>query len=298
MPDNQKIIDLIKQSDSKFSKSQKRIAEYITNHYDSAAFMTAAKLGSVVDVSESTVVRFASELGYEGYPEFQKALRELIKNKLTPVQRMEITSSKLGDEDILKKVVQSDIDKLKQTLDTVCTKSFESAVDALANAETVYILGARTCFSLASFLEVYLNMILDNVKIITANSASDVFEQMHRINENDVLIAMSYPRYSQRTFNGVQYASEKGARIIAITDSKASPIVAYAESSLIAECDLANFVDSLVAPLSLINALIVALVMRNKKKSVEAFESLEHVWDKYHAYRNPEENIKLFQTEE
>lgn len=298
MPDNQKIIDLIKQSDSKFSKSQKRIAEYITNHYDSASFMTAAKLASVVNVSESTVVRFASELGYEGYPEFQKALRELIKNKLTPVQRMEITSSKLGDGDLLKKVVQSDIDKLKQTLDTVSPVDFEKAVDALANASTVYILGARTCFSLASFIEVYLNMILDNVKIITANSASDVFEQMHRIGSNDVLIAISYPRYSQRTFNGVQFASEKGAHIIAITDSSASPIVNYAEVSLIAECDLANFVDSLVAPLSLINALIVALVMRNKDKSIEAFESLEHVWDKYHAYRNPEDSIKTNRTED
>lgn len=292
MSDNRKIIDLIKQSDSKFSKSQRRIAEYITNHYDSAAFMTAAKLGNVVNVSESTVVRFASELGYEGYPEFQKALRELIKNKLTPVQRMEITSSKLGDEDILKKVVQSDIDKLRQTLNTVSSKDFENAADALAGARTVYILGARTCFSLASFLEVYLNMILDNVKIITANSASDVFEQMHRIDCNDVLIAISYPRYSQRTFNGVQYAYERGARIIAITDSEASPIVPYAESSLIAECDLANFVDSLVAPLSLINALIVALVMRNKDKAVCAFESLENVWNKYHAYRNTEDGIK------
>lgn len=292
MSDRQMIIELIKQSDSKFSKSQKKLAEYITNHYDRAAFMTAAKLGSLVNVSESTVVRFASDLGYEGYPEFQKALRELIKNKLTPIQRMEITSSKLGDEDIFKKVVQSDIEKLKQTLDKVDGKNFEKAVDALANAKTVYILGARTCFSIASFLEVYLNMLLDNVKIITANSASDVFEQMYRINNHDVLIAISYPRYSQRTFNGVQFASERGARIIAITDSEASPIVPYAESPLIAECDLANFVDSLVAPLSLINALIVALVMRNKEKAVQAFESLENVWDKYHAYRNPEDSIK------
>jgi len=292
MPAKHMIIDLIKQSDSKFSKSQKRIAEYITNHYEKAAFMTAAKLGEVVDVSESTVVRFASDLGYDGYPEFQKALRELIKNKLTPVQRMEITSSKLGDEDVLKKVVQSDIDKLKQTLETVNTVDFENAVNALEEAETVYILGARTCFSLASFLEVYLNMLLDNVKIITANSASDVFEQMHRINEKDVLIAISYPRYSQRTFNGVQFASERGAKIIAITDSTASPIVPYAQSPLIAECDLANFVDSLVAPLSLINALVVAIVMRNKTKAIEAFESLEGVWDKYHLYKNPEETGK------
>ncbi|MBO5007442.1 MAG: MurR/RpiR family transcriptional regulator [Clostridia bacterium] len=285
MSGSQMIIDLIKQSDSKFSKSQKRIAEYITNHYDTAAFMTAAKLAKVVDVSESTVVRFASELGYEGYPEFQRSLRELIKNKLTPLQRMEITSSQIGDKDVLKKVVQSDIDKLKQTLDTVNDNEFENAVDALTNARTVYILGARTCFSLASFLEVYLNMLLDNVKLVTANSASDVFEQMHRINSQDVLVAISYPRYSQRTFSGVQFAAERGAEIIAITDSSASPIVEYSSCSLIAGCDLGNFVDSLVAPLSLVNALIVAIVMRNKDKAVEAFDSLEDIWDKYHAYR-------------
>ncbi len=292
MPDKEKIIDLIKQSDSKFSKSQKRIAEYITAHYDTAAFMTASKLANVVDVSESTVVRFASELGYEGYPEFQKALLELVKNKLTPVQRMEITSSKLGDEDILKKVVQSDIDKLRQSIATVSGKDFEFAVNSLANAKTVYILGARTCFSLASFLEVYLNMLLDNVKIITANSASDVFEQMHRISSDDVLVAISYPRYSQRTLNGVKFAHERDAEIIAITDSAASPIVKYAKASLIAECDLANFVDSLVAPLSLINALIVALVMRNKEKAASAFESLENVWDKHNAYQNLEFSVK------
>lgn len=292
MPDKEKIIDLIKQSDSKFSKSQKRISEYITNHYDTAAFMTASKLANVVDVSESTVVRFASELGYEGYPEFQKALLELVKNRLTPVQRMEITSSKLGDEDILKKVVQSDIDKLRQSIATVSGKDFEFAVNSLANAKTVYILGARTCFSLASFLEVYLNMLLDNVKIITANSASDVFEQMHRICSDDVLVAISYPRYSQRTLNGVKFAHERDAEIIAITDSVASPIVKYAKASLIAECDLANFVDSLVAPLSLINALIVALVMRNKEKAASAFESLENVWDKHNAYQNLEFDVK------
>ncbi len=293
MCDRQMIIDLIKQSDSKFSKSQKRIAEYITNHYESAAFMTAAKLANLVSVSESTVVRFASDLGYQGYPEFQKALRELIKNRLTPVQRMEITSSKLGDEDILKKVVNSDIEKLKQSLDTVNSKDFESAVDALTGAKNVYILGARTCFSLSSFLEVYLNMLLDNVKLVAHNSSSDVFEQMFRINPDDVLVAISYPRYSKRTLNGVKFAYERGAKIIAVTDSEASPIVDYATCSLIAGCDLGNFVDSLVAPLSLINALIVAIVMRNKERAVSAFDSLEDVWNKYQAYGNIEDNNKL-----
>lgn len=285
MSDNQKIIDLIRQSDSKFSKSQKRIAEYITNHYDNAAFMTAAKLAEVASVSESTVVRFAAELGYNGYPEFQRALRELIKNKLTPLQRMGITSNKIGDEDILKKVVLSDIDKLKQTLDTVNSKDFENTIDSLTRARTVYILGARTCYSLASFLEIYLNMLLDNVKFVAHNSSSDVFEQMYKIGPDDVLVAISYPRYSGRTLNAVKFASERGAKVIAITDSIASPIVDYASYSLIAGCDLGNFVDSLVAPLSLINALIVAIVMRNKDKAIRSFDSLEGIWDKYRAYR-------------
>ena len=289
MSDNNQIIDLIRQSDAKFSKSQKRIADYITNHYDNAAFMTAAKLAQVVSVSESTVVRFAAELGYEGYPEFQVALRELIKNKLTPLQRMGITSNKIGDKDILRKVVSSDIEKLRQTLDTVSSKDFECTIDALTNAKTVYVLGARTCYSLASFLEIYLNMLLDNVKFVAHNASSDVFEQMHKIGPDDVLVAISYPRYSGRTLNAVKFASERGAKVIAITDSDVSPIVAHSTYSLIAGCDLGNFVDSLVAPLSLINALIVAIVMRNKERAITSFNSLESIWDKYRAYRTIED---------
>jgi len=288
MSDSEKIIDLIKQSDSKFSKSQKRISAYITEHYDRAAFMTAAKLANVVDVSESTVVRFASELGYEGYPEFQKALQELIKNKLTSIQRMEIASSKIGDEDVLKTVINSDIDKLRQTLDTVSGKDFETAVSSIVNAKTVYVFGTRTCATVASFLGLYLNMLLPNVRIVTANSASEVFEQMYRIDKDDVLIAISYPRYSMRTYNGVKFAFDKNAKVVAITDSEASPIVKYSSCSLIARCDMGNFVDSLVAPLSLVNALIVALVMRNKNEAVETFESLEDIWKKYKVYSDTE----------
>ena len=252
--------------------------------YDKAAFMTASKLGSVVNVSESTVVRFASELGYEGYPEFQKALQELIKNKLTSVQRMEIISSKIGDEDVLKKVINSDIEKLRQTLDTVNGKDFENAVSTISNAKTVYILGARTCSTIASFLGLYLNLLLPDVRIVTANSASEVFEQMYRISEEDALVAISYPRYSQRTFNAVKFASERKAKVVAITDSVASPIVNYSSCTLVARCDMGNFVDSLVAPLSLVNALVVAIVMRNKEKTAQTFETLEDIWQKYEVY--------------
>ncbi len=290
MSDFQNVFEFIVPDGFKMSKGQKKIVEYISSHYDTAAFMTASKLGEAVGVSESTVVRFASELGYDGFGEFKKALGDIVKNKLTSVQRMEIISSKIGDEDVLKNVVQSDIEKLKQTMDSVSASDFEHAVDVLMNAGTVYILGARTCFSLATFLEVYLNMLLDNVKIVAANSASDVFEQMYRIGRDDALIAISYPRYSQRTFKGVKFAYERGANIVAITDSPTSPIVGYAECSLIAGCDMSNIVDSLVAPLSLINALIVAIVMRNKEKAALAFESLEDIWEKYNAYRNTEEN--------
>ena len=203
---------------------------------------------------------------------------------------MEITSSRIGDEDVLKKVVQSDIEKLKQTLDTVNPKAFENAVDSLIKADTVYILGTGTCFSLASFMEVYFNTLLNNVKLVTANSSGDIIEQMQRIGSGDVLVAISYPRYSQRTLSGVGFAANRGAEVIAITDSEASPIVKSSTNSLIAECDLSNFVDSLIAPLSLINALIVAIVMRDKIKASRAFETLEEIREKYQTYGNSENN--------
>ena len=289
MSEFQNLFSCIIPENFKMSKGQKRIVDYITHHYDSAAFMTAAKLGKAVGVSESTVVRFASELGFDGFSEFKKALCDIVKNKLTSVQRMEIISSKIGDEDVLKNVMQSDIEKLRQTMENVSASDFEKSVELLLNANKVYILGARTCFSLATFLEVYLNMLLDNVKVVAANSASDVFEQMYQIGKSDVLIAISYPRYSQRTLKGVKFAYERGAHIITITDSSSAPLVDYAECSLVAGCDMSNIVDSLVAPLSLINALIVAIVMRNKTKATEAFESLEDIWAKYNAYQNEEE---------
>jgi len=282
------ILTVIEEASTGFSKGQRVIAKYILENYDKAAFMTASKLGKTVNVSESTVVRFASELGYEGYPEFQKALQELIKNKLTSIQRMEITSSKIGDEDVLKTVINSDIDKLRQTLDTVSGRDFESAVTTIVNAKTVYVFGTRTCATIASFLGLYLNMLLPNVRIVTANSASEVFEQMYRIDEDDVLVAISYPRYSMRTYNGVKFASDKKAKVVAITDSLASPIVEYSSCALVARCDMGNFVDSLVAPLSLVNALIVAIVMRNKTEAAETFESLEDIWKKYQVYSDME----------
>lgn len=292
MNDKQNLLDYINEKKSKLSKSHKKIADYIVSHYDKSAFMTAAKLGSEVDVSESTVVRFAYELGYDGFPEFQSALQELIKNKLTTVQRMEITSSKMVEKDVLKAVMQSDIDKLRQTIESIDTNVFSDVVETLSSADKIYILGARTCSSVASFLGFYLNMIYNNVKTIATNSASETFEQIYRVNENDAVIAISYPRYSVRTLNAVKYAANKNSKIIAITDSPEAPINNFATHSLIAKSDMTNFVDSLVAPLSLCNALIVSLVVRNKEMVTKTFSDLENIWVEYEVYE--QKNIDNF----
>ncbi len=278
------LLQKINKNYTNLSKSHKKIAQYISDHYDTAAFITASKLGSFVGISESTVVRFAYELGFDGYPQFQNALQGLIKNKLTTVQRMEITSSKLEEKNILKSVIQSDIEKLRDTLDSIDNDTFAATVEAISKAEYIYILGARTCSSIASFLGFYLNMISDNVKTIATNSASETFEQIYRVCDKDVVIAISYPRYSVRTLNAVKYAANKGSTIIAITDCIESPITSYANHTLIAECDMTNFVDSLVAPLSLCNALIAALVVQHKETIAKTFSELEQIWVDYEVY--------------
>lgn len=278
------LLDIIKDQISKMSKGHKKIASYILEHYDKSAFMTASKIATTVGVSESTVVRFACELGFLGFPQFQDALRQLIKNKLTTVQRMEITSSKMEEKNILHSVMQSDIDKLKQTMDMIDNDDFIKTVDAIGSARKIYILGARTCSSVASFLGFYLNMISDNVKTIATNSASETFEQIYRVNSEDVVIAISYPRYSVRTLNAVKYAASKNATVIAITDNIKSPITPYSTHSLIADSDMTNFVDSLVAPLSLCNALVASLVIRHKEKISKTLDDLENIWVDYEVY--------------
>ena len=267
-----------------FSKGQKLISDFIVNNYEKAAFMTAAKLGKEVNISESTVVRFATELGFDGYPELQKAMQEVIRTRLTSVQRMKITSDKMSDKDVLKTVLMSDIDKLSKTLSDISEKDFLGAVDTILNSKKIYILGARSCYSLANFLEFYLNHIFDNVKKVSTTSASETFEQMYRVCRDDVVIGISYPRYSKRTINALKFASDRGAKIVAITDSLASPIVEYATHVLTARNDMSTFVDSLVAPLSVINALIVALVMKRKDQVSRNYEELEDIWDEYDVY--------------
>ncbi len=279
----------IKNSLESLSKGQRNIAEYILNNYDKAAFMTASGLGKATGVSESTVVRFAVELGYDGYPQLQKSLQEIIRNRLTNVQRMEVTTAKIGESDVMKTIIQSDIEKLRQTVENLDEKEFIAAVETIANADKIYILGTRSCSSLASFLGFYLNLIFKGVKTISTSSASETFEQLFRVGENDAVIAISFPRYSSRTVKAVSYAASKGASVIALTDSMNSPIIPFATHSLIARSDMSYFVDSLVAPLSIINAIIVALVLKNKDSVRNTFEELENIWDKYEVYEKHEQ---------
>lgn len=278
------IMNLLELKNENLSKGQKRIADYITENYDKAAYMTASSLAKEVGVSESTVVRFAVEMGFDGYPKFKKALREMIRNKLTSVQRMGITSTKMSEKDVLKKVLYEDSEKLKQTVEEIDAEAFMAAVETINNADTIYVLGARSCFSIANFLGFYLNLIFPNVKVISSNSASETFEQIYRIKENDVMIAISYPRYSRRTINAVKYAASKNSKIIAITDIKTSPITENATHVLCARSDMSYFVDSLVAPLSIINALIVSLVMKRKDDVAKIFTDMEDIWDEYEVY--------------
>lgn len=275
----------------KFSKGQKKLAAYIQENYDKAAFLTAAKLGETVGVSESTVVRFAIYLGYKGYPEFQKALEELVRTKLNSIQRMEVTYGKVPQSEILDTVLHSDIDKIKMTLDAVDNEAFELAVETILQAKNIYIVGIRSCAPLAGFLAFYLNLIFDSVRLLNTNSASELFEQMIRIGEEDVIIGISFPRYSMRTLKALEFANNRNAKVITLTDSIHSPMNLYSSCNLIARSDMASIVDSLVAPLSVINALVVALSMRKQKDVVATLESLEKIWDEYQVYNNDEINL-------
>ncbi len=279
------LLKIIEEKIPSLSKGHRRIANYIVEHYDKAAYMTAAKLGTQVGISESTVVRFADELGFDGYPALQHSLQEIVRNKLTTLQRMEITSDRIGNNDILDKVVQSDIEKIRITLDRINHDHFNTAIDAIVNAENIYILGMRSSSSLASFMAFYFNLIFDNARCVNMSGGSETLEQVMRISNKDVLIGISFPRYSKRSINAVKYAKSQGAHVVAITDSNISPIATYADSLLLAESDMASFVDSLVAPLSIINAIIVATGMKKKDEVANTFTKLEEIWEKYEVYQ-------------
>ncbi len=277
-------LTILQEKEPTFSKGQKRIARYIMEAYDKAAFMTANKLGKTVGVSESTVVRFAVDLGFDGYPSMQKAMREMVLNRLTSVQRIEVANNRLGDQDIVSMVLHSDMEKLRQTADTISREAFQESVNAILKAKRVYILGVRSVAPLANFLGYYLNYMFNNVHVVSGFGTAEMFEKIVGVNAEDVVIAFSFPRYSSSTTKGVQYCRSTGATVIGITDSKVSPVGQCSDHVLIAKSDMVSLVDSLVAPLSIINALIVAVAARKEKELSRTFANLERIWDEYDVY--------------
>ena len=281
---NDDLFSVLQQKAPSFSKGQRLLARYITESYDKAAFMTASRLGKTVGVSESTVVRFAVELGYDGYPSMQKAMQEMVLNRLTSVQRIEVTNDRIGDQDVISTVLQSDADKLRHTAELVDRDAFNAAVKKILSAKRIYILGCRSAAPLANFLGYYLNFMFNNVHIVTASGASEMFEKLVRVDSDDVVIGFSFPRYSAATVKGAQYCRTTGATVIGFTDSHLSPLGQHSDYVLLAKSDMVSLVDSLVAPLSLVNALIVALAAGCEQTLAKTFDALEWVWEEYNVY--------------
>ncbi len=287
------VMDQIERKSPEFSKGQRRIAAYVSEHFDEAAYMTAARLGAVTGVSEPTVVRFACTLGYEGYPEFLRALNEYAKARLTAVQRVEVSSKLLNHEDVLASVMTMDAECVRKSINTVDRADFSGAVQAILNAESVYILGVRSASALSTFLYCYLSLFFKNVKLVNSFSASEMFEQIYKLDSSDAIIGISFPRYSQRTVKALRFAHGRGAKVISITDSEQSPLVPFSDFKLLARCEIISYVDSLVAPLSIINALLVALSMAKKDELDNTLRGLEDIWDEYNVYEKSPENESL-----
>lgn len=285
------IITRINDHYGKMSKSQRAIAAFIYDHYDQAVFMTAAKLGDTVGVSESTAVRFASFIGYSGYPEFQKDLEEWVQNKINSVQRIGAKYGRSSQSEILTSVLNADIEKIEDTIENLDAVAFETAVDIILDAKNVYIMGIRSCAPLANFLHFYLNMIRGNVILLSTTSVSETFEQMIRIDEKDAIIGISFPRYSMRTLKAMEFANDRNAKVIAITDNVHSPMNLYSSCNLFARSDMVSIVDSLVAPLSLINALVVAMCLKRPEEVKQDLKNLEYAWNNYQVYLNDEINF-------
>ena len=281
---NNDVLAAIKTLSPTFSKGQRRIAAFINENYDTAAFMTAGRLGLAAGVSESTVVRFASDLGYDGYPEMRRAMQELVKNRLTTVQRIEVAKDMISGADVPETVLNSDIVKIRHTLEELDRDQFEQAARAISEAKTVYIVGVRSSAVLSSFMGFYLNQLFPDVRVISQSAFSEIYEQILHISEGDVLVAISFPRYSRRTIMAMRYARDKGARIVGITDSESSLVAELADVKLYARSDMVSFLDSLVAPLSLINALVVAVAEQSNKDLGETFEKLENIWTEFDVY--------------
>ena len=291
MEEQQDIITRMNERYIKMSKGHKAVAAYISDHYEQAVFMTAAKLGETVGVSESTVVRFAAALGYEGYPEFQKALETWVKDKLNTGQKIGTKYGKSSQSEVVSSVLNADVEKIQDTLVSLDTAAFEAAVDIILGAKTIYLVGVRSCEPLADFLHFYLNMIRGNIVLIKTTSVTEMFEQMIRIGKEDAIIGISFPRYSMRTLKAMEFANDRNAKVITITDSIHSPMNLYSSCNLLARSDMVSIVDSLVAPLSLINALVVALCLKQPEAVKHNLETLEEVWNNYQVYLNDEINF-------
>lgn len=281
---SQDIMSILQEKAPTFSKGQRKIAQYITEAYDKAAFMTANKLGKTVGVSESTVVRFAVDLGFDGYPSMQKSMQEMVLNRLTSVQRIGVANDRLGDQDVVSMVIHSDMEKLRQTEETVSREEFAASVNAILKAKRIYILGVRSVAPLANFLGYYLNYMFNNVHVISGYSAGEMFEKIVGVNHEDVVVAFSFPRYSASTTKAANYCHSTGATVIGFTDSRQSPLGQCCDHVLISKSDMVSLVDSLVAPLSIVNALIVAIAARREKELSRTFENLERIWDEYNVY--------------
>ena len=285
------ILSILEEKGPSFSKGQRRIAGYIIEAYDKAAFMTASRLGKTVGVSESTVVRCAVELGFDGYPEMQKSMQEMVMNRLTSVQRIEVANDRIGNHDVLTKVIQADADKLRQTAETISREHFRQAVNAIQSARRIYVLGVRSAAPLASFVGYYLNYMFEDVRIITVSGAGEMFESLVNVTPEDVVLAFSFPRYSSATLKAVQYCRGLGATVIGITNSNVSPLAQNSDYVLIAKSDMVSLVDSLVAPLSVVNALLVALVSAREAEVQKSLETLERVWEEYNIYEKRVDNL-------
>lgn len=288
---NNDLLRRIEEHKQKMSKSHKKIADYILAHMDEAVFMTAASLGDVLEISESTVVRFATSLGYNGFPKLQRAMEECVRGRLSGVSGMGVAYGTRSESEILTSVLSSDIEKIKHTLSNLDVASFDTAVSIILEAETVYIMGLRANEPLAAFLHFYLNMIRGNVRLLNTTSVSETFEQMMHISNKDCFIGISFPRYSMRTLKAMEFANDRNAKVIALTDSAHSPMNLYSSCNLFARSDMVSIVDSLVAPLSVINALVVALCLKCPNTVKENLEMLEEVWDNYQVYLNDEINF-------
>ena len=284
------LLSVMNERASGFSKGQRLIARFISEHYDKAAFMTASKLGATVGVSESTVVRFATELGYDGYPKMQKAMQEMIRDKLTSVQRIDVTKSRILDGSVLETDLNSDIEKIRRTIEETSKENFKDAVNAISCAKCIYIFAVRSSAALASFLGYYYSLIFENVKIISNYGETEIYEKLFRISSDDVIIGISFPRYSNAAIKAMTFARRRGAKVIALTDSMTSPLVEMSDYVLIAKSDMASVVDSLVAPLSMINALIVATVINRDNDVKNTFATLENIWKEYDVYQNDKED--------